>query len=50
MAGWFNVEMFSIMPADRHGLYPVLPDWLGEYECPYILFVPTLLVLPYYVP
>lgn len=43
-----NVEIFSIMPDDRDGLYPVLPLCWKKYECHYPLFIPTQLFSPYY--
>lgn len=27
LVGWHNVEIFSIMPVDRGGMYPILPCW-----------------------
>lgn len=36
------------MPANRGGLYPVLPSWWDEYECSYLLFVQTPLFVSYY--
>lgn len=42
------MKIFSIIPADRGGLYPVFPPLWDEYECSYFLFVSTPLVLSYY--
>lgn len=36
------------MPADRGGFYPVLPPWLDDYGCPYLLLVLTPFSVPYY--
>lgn len=36
------------MPAERGGLYSMLPLWWVEYECPYLLIVPTPSLFPYY--
>lgn len=43
-----NVEIFSIMPSNGGGLYPVLPSRWGGYEYLYRLFVPKLLEILYY--
>lgn len=48
LAGRYNVQSFSINPADCDGLHPVLLPWWDDYECPHLLFVPTLLVFSYY--
>lgn len=45
---WHNVEIFLIKPADRGGLYPMLPDWWVGYDFSYLLFVYTPLVFSYY--
>lgn len=37
------------MPADRGGLCSILPPGWGEYECLYLIFVPTLLVFLFYI-
>lgn len=43
-----NVEIFSVMPIDRGGLYPLFTLWWAKYEWPYLLFVLMLLVSTYY--
>lgn len=42
------LKMFSIMPADHSGLYLIIPSWRGEYECPYLLLMPSPLAFSYY--
>lgn len=36
------------MPANRGGLYTILPPWWAVYACPYLLFAPTPLIFLYY--
>lgn len=42
------MEISSIIPVERAGLYPMLPSSWDGYECPYLLFVLRPLVFSYY--
>lgn len=45
---WHSVEIFSIRPDDRGGLYSLLTAYRDEHENPHLLFVPTPLTCFYY--
>lgn len=46
--GLQTVEIFSVMTADRDGLYHLSPSWWAEYECPYLFSFRRLFLFAYY--
>lgn len=45
---WHIIESFLVMPAYHSDLYPPKSSWWAEYECPYLLFIPTPVLFTYY--